>query len=120
MKTILVADDEEDLRAIVKMTLEDPRYRIIEAADGNTALTLIRQEHPDLVILDWMMPGQSGIEVGKALREEPATAMLPVIMLTAKDDKAAQEEGLSIGVFAYLIKPFSPLQLLEKVRQALA
>ncbi len=120
MKTILVADDEEDLRVIVQMTLEDPNRRIVEASDGKAALALIRKERPDLVILDWMMPRMSGIEVVKALRQDPETRHIPVIMLTAKGQAGDQEEGSGAGAFAYLVKPFSPLQLLKKVQEALA
>ncbi len=120
MKTILVADDEEDLRVIVQMTSEDPNHRIVEASDGQAALALTRKERPDLVILDWMMPGMTGIEVVKALRQDPETSHIPVIMLTAKGQAGDQEEGSGAGAFAYLVKPFSPLQLLKKVQEALA
>ncbi|RMH09145.1 MAG: response regulator [Nitrospirae bacterium] len=114
-RTILVADDEEDLRMILQMTLEDPRYRILEAADGTTALILAQTECPDLVILDWMMPGMSGLEVVKALRRHPKTQQIPVILLTARDHDQERAEGKAAGVCAYLVKPFSPLELLEKV-----
>lgn len=119
VKTILIADDEEDLRTIVHMTLEDPKYRIIEATDGEAALALARKEHPDLLILDWMMPNLSGIDVVKALRQDVSTATMPVIMLMAKDRNRDQEEGLAAGVFVYLIKPFSPLELLEKIKEVI-
>ena len=72
MKTILLADDEANLRTLIRMTLEDPHYRILEATDGTAALQLARQERPDLVILDWMMPGPSGIAVARILRQEPS------------------------------------------------
>jgi two-component system phosphate regulon response regulator PhoB len=91
----------------------------LEAGDGTTALELARKEHPDLLILDWMMPGMSGVEIAKALREEPKTAHTPIIMLTAKGQGKDKEQGLAVGVYAYLVKPFSPLELLEKVQQVL-
>lgn len=119
MKTILVADDEADLRVLVHLTLEDPGYRILEAADGETALTLIHQERPDLVILDWMMPKKNGIDVVKSMRENQATRDIHVIMLTANDDLRDQQSGMAFNILAYLIKPFSPLQLLNTVREAL-
>ena len=119
MKTILLADDEANLRTLVRATLDDPQYRILEAGDGPEALELARKEHPDLVVLDWMMPGLSGPEVAKVLRQDPATADIPIVMLTAKGQEVDKEQGLAMGVRAYLIKPFSPLELLEKVEEAL-
>lgn len=119
MHTILIAEDEEDLRTIVRMTLEDPQYRILEAEDGNSTVELARRECPDVLILDWMMPGLSGLEVLQALQQQPDTSKIRVIFLTAKDQPSDQDEGLATGAFAYLVKPFSPLELLEKVRKAL-
>ena len=119
MKTILVADDEEDLRTIVHMTLEDPQYRILEAADGNSVLQLVQQERPDLLILDWMMPGKTGLEVIKILRDISVAQHLPVILLTANDSSPDLAELETLGMFAYLKKPFSPLQLLKQVQTAL-
>ena len=119
MKTILVADDEEDLRTIVHMTLEDPQYRILEAADGNAVLELVEKESLDLLILDWMMPGMNGLEVIKMLRDSPTTQHLPVILLTANDSSQDLVELEELGMFAFLKKPFSPLQLLKQVHTAL-
>ena len=119
MKTILLADDEAHLRMLVRTTLADPAYRIVEAADGTAALALARQERPDLVVLDWMMPGLSGIDVAKALRQDPTTAHIPIIMLTAKGQATDQAHGRALDTYAYLIKPFSPLELLETVRAVL-
>jgi two-component system, OmpR family, phosphate regulon response regulator PhoB len=119
MKTILLADDEAYLRMLVRTTLRDPAYRMVEAADGPAALALARQERPDMVVLDWMMPGLSGIEVATALRQDPTTASIPIIMLTAKGQAADQARGQAAGVDAYLIKPFSPLELLETVQAVL-
>lgn len=119
MKTILLADDEPNLRLLVRTTLEDPSYRILEANDGSAALAKAREEHPDLIVLDWMMPGMTGIEVAAALREDPLTAGIPVIMLTARDRPEDKEQGAAVGAFEYLTKPFSPLELLRKVEEAL-
>jgi len=119
MKTILLADDEEDLRSLLQMTLEDPSYRLIQASDGVAAWELILTERPDLVILDWMMPKKNGQEVAEEMRLHPSTSHIPIIMLTAKDRVEDRLESERMGMNAYLIKPFSPLQLLEKVRQAL-
>jgi len=119
MKTILLADDEANLRMLVHTTLDDPQYRILEAADGAQTLALTRAEHPDLLVLDWMMPDMSGIEVAQTLRQDPATSHIPIIMLTAKGQERDKEQGRALGAYAYLVKPFSPLELLEKVQAVL-
>ncbi len=119
MKTILLADDEAYLRLLVHTTLDDPAYRILDATDGNQALTMARAAHPDLLVLDWMMPGLSGLAVAQVLRQDPATADIPIIMLTAKGQAIDRAQGHAVGLQAYLIKPFSPLELLEKVQAIL-
>jgi DNA-binding response OmpR family regulator len=119
MKTILLVDDEAHLRLLVHTTLDNPAYRILQASDGLAALDLARKEYPDLLVLDWMMPGMSGIEVAGALRQDPTTCHIPIIMLTAKGQEADKEQGRAVGTYAYLVKPFSPLELLEKVQEVL-
>ena len=119
MKTLLIADDEPDLRLLLQTTLEDPAYRILEASDGESALHLVRQERPDVVILDRMMPKLGGLEVARAVLADPAIRHIPLILLTALEQPAAGDGEPAPKVFAYLVKPFSPLQLLETVRQAL-
>ena len=119
MKTILLADDEAYLRLLVQTTLDDPAYRILEATDGNQALAMARAEHPDLLVLDWMMPGLSGLAVAQMLRRDPTTADIPIIMLTAKGQATDQALGHAVGLQAYLLKPFSPLELLEQVQAIL-
>ncbi len=119
MKTILLADDEANLRKLVRWTLDDPQYRILDASSGSAALELARQERPDLLLLDWMMPGLSGIEVIKKLREDPVLASIPVIMLTARGQEKDRERALALGLHSYLVKPFSPLELIEKVQEVL-
>jgi DNA-binding response OmpR family regulator len=119
MKTILLADDEANLRTLVRTTLDDPEYCILEATDGTAALELARKERPDLLVLDWMMPGINGIEVAQAMRQDPATTHIPIILLTAKGQEADKERGHSLGACAYIVKPFSPLELLQKVQEIL-
>jgi two-component system alkaline phosphatase synthesis response regulator PhoP len=115
MKTILLADDEEHLRLLVQTTLSDPTYRIIEASDGPSALERARAEHPDVVVLDWMMPGMTGLEVARQLSEDPLTAGIPVVMLTARSQEKDLADARAVGVRAFLTKPFSPLELLRRV-----
>jgi len=119
MKTVLLADDEAHLRLLVHTALEAAAYRILEAADGPQALALARVEHPDLLVLDWMMPGLSGLVVAQMLRRDPATADIPIIMLTARGQALDRALGHAVGLQAYLLKPFSPLALLEKVQAIL-
>lgn len=120
MKTVLIADDEENLRTLIETTLEAPGLRVLHAADGDQAVEVARREHPDLILLDWMMPGKTGIEVAEVLRSEPATADIAILMLTAMGQEQDRQRGLALGIRAYLVKPFSPLQLLECVQHALA
>lgn len=119
VKTIVIADDDEDLRLLVQVTLENPTYRILTARDGSHALDAVRQHRPDLLIIDWMMPGLNGYEAVTQLRQNPQTATIPVVMLTAKDGLESQEQMASLALAGYLIKPFSPLELIQKVRAVL-
>jgi DNA-binding response OmpR family regulator len=119
MKTILVADDEASIRILIRTTLESPECRLLEAATGAAALSMAGRLRPDLVILDWMMPGISGLDVLRALRSDPRTAQIPVIMVTAMGQEKHRAAGLSLGAQAYLVKPFSPLELLQLTQQVL-
>jgi DNA-binding response OmpR family regulator len=103
----------------VRTTLEEPDYRIIEAADGTEALRRIREERPDIILLDWMMPGMTGIDVLQAVKADTTLASIPVVMLTAKAQAADRERGLQLGASEYLFKPFSPLELLTVVERIL-
>ncbi len=119
MNTILVADDEDSLRLLIRTTLENKEITILEAGDGITALEIARQELPELVVLDWMMPGKNGLEVVRELRADPRTAGIAILMLTAMGQEKDRKEGLAAGVQAFLVKPFSPLELLERVQAVL-
>ena len=120
VKTIVIADDDEDLRLLVEVTLENPTYQIFTAVDGIQALETVNKLHPDLLIIDWMMPGLNGCEVVTQLRQHPHMATLPVVMLTAKDAQEAQAQTASLALAGYLVKPFSPIELIQKVREVLA
>jgi CheY-like chemotaxis protein len=117
--TVLLCDDEEVLRRLVRATLQTDDYRIEEAVDGEEALARARSLRPDLIILDMMMPGLSGLEVLRELRADPAFANTPVIMLTARARPADQEEAAAAGADRYLAKPFSPLELIGVVEKLL-
>ena len=117
MKTILIADDHDHLRLLVTTTLACPDYRIIEARDGDEACALASTESPDLLILDWMMPGKSGIQVIETLHADPGLRDVPVIMLTARAQNADRALASTLGVHSYLVKPFSPIELMETVEK---
>lgn len=119
LKTILLVEDDEDLREVVRITLEKPTLHILEAQDGMTAIGLARQVIPHVILLDWMMPGMDGLEVIRILRGDPDTAGIHIIMLTARDQQEDIERGLEAGADAYLVKPFSPLELVRTVEEAL-
>ena len=117
MKAILFAEDEPNLRLLVTSTLEDPRYELVTCSDGAEALKRARERRPDMLVLDWMMPGLTGIDVVRALRADPGFADVPVVLLTARSQDGDRAEARAAGVTHYLTKPFSPLELLDLVEQ---
>ena len=119
VRTILLVDDDPDIREIVRIVLEDQGTTIFEASNGVEGLQVAREKRPDLIILDWMMPGMEGIDVARALRRDTETENIPIIMLTSRDADTDFEQSRQVGVFAYLVKPFSPLQLVSTVESAL-
>jgi CheY-like chemotaxis protein len=117
--TVLVCDDEPVLRMLVRATLDQGNYTVVEAADGDEALERTRAEHPDLILLDMMMPGRSGSDVLRELRADPTTAETPVIMLTARAQASDREAMNLAGANHYLTKPFSPIGLAALVEEVL-
>jgi two-component system phosphate regulon response regulator PhoB len=121
MKTVLVVDDDSDIRELIAWKLNQAGYGIIAEADGEAGLAAARGVaanvvvRPDLVILDWTMPKMSGIEVCRAMRADPWTAGIPVILLTAKAQEAEVERGFAAGADDYIVKPFSPREMLRRV-----
>jgi two-component system phosphate regulon response regulator PhoB len=113
---VLVAEDESALMTLLRYNLEKEGYRAAEAADGEAALMLASEEAPDLVLLDWMMPKVSGIEVCRRLRSRAETRNVPIIMLTARGEEADRVRGLDTGADDYLTKPFSMTELLARIR----
>jgi CheY-like chemotaxis protein len=119
LATVLIADDEPSMRLLVHATIESDDYKVLEAADGDEAWTLISQFKPSLVLLDVQMPGRTGIEILGMIKSDPALASTRVILLTAKALVADVEAGMIAGADFYLTKPFSPLDLLTRVEEAL-
>ncbi|HVO91355.1 MAG TPA: response regulator, partial [Terriglobales bacterium] len=116
---ILVVEDEPDIRKLVNYNLAQERFKVIEAEDGEQALKVIQRDKPNLVVLDLMLPGLSGMELCKMIRERTDTAKLPILMLTAKAGEADRVVGLEMGADDYLSKPFSPRELVARVRAIL-
>ena len=112
--TILVVDDEPDIVELITYNLEQHGHRVISANNGISAMELAKSQSPDLVVLDVMMPGLTGIEVAKRLRAQSETSSLPIIMLTAKSAEADELEGLGVGADDYMTKPFSMQVLIAR------
>ena len=116
-KKILAVDDEKHIVRLVQVNLERAGYEVVAAYDGKEALEKVRDENPDLVVLDVMMPYMDGFEVLQNLRRNPSTRDIPVIMLTAKAQDADVFKGWQSGVDCYLTKPFNPMELLSFVKR---
>ncbi len=118
--TVLVCDDEDVLRALVRATLDADNYALIEARDGNESLELARRARPDLILLDMMMPGRSGLEILAELRGDPSFARTRIVMLTARTQVADRQAAADLGADRFLPKPFSPRKLVAAVEELLA
>lgn len=116
---VLIVEDELDIRELVVHHLKREGYQVSAASSGEEALRQVQAAPPDLVLLDLMMPAMDGLEVCRRLRQDPATAMLPIVMLTAKGDEVDRVLGLEIGADDYVVKPFSPKELVARVRAVL-
>ena len=116
---ILIVEDDPALVELVKYNLEKDGYDTAIATDGEMALTLVEEQEPVLVVLDWMLPKLSGIEVCRRLRQRASTAKLPIIMLTARGEEDDRIKGLESGADDYIVKPFSPSELTARVRAVL-
>jgi CheY-like chemotaxis protein len=119
MRTVVIADDESSMRLLVHATIESDDYWVVEAADGAEAWALVQKHKPALVLLDVQMPGRSGLEVLRMIKADPTLEATKVILLTAKAQESDIEAGLIAGADFYLTKPFSPLDLLTRVEEAL-
>jgi DNA-binding response OmpR family regulator len=119
LKTVVIADDEPSMRMLVHATIDSDDYYVVEAVDGDQAWALIQQHKPSLVLLDVQMPGRSGLDVLRLIKADATLKATRVILLTAKAQEADVEAGLVAGAAFYLTKPFSPLDLLTRVDEAL-
>ena len=116
---ILVVEDEAALLTLLRYNLEKGGFEVGEAVDGEEALLLVDERRPDLMVLDWMLPTLSGIEVCRRIRRRPDPRPLPIVMLTARGDEADRVRGLDGGADDYVVKPFSPAELLARIRAIL-
>jgi len=117
--TILVVEDEPAIRELLKVNLVDAGYRVKEAADAESAQSLVNEALPDLLLLDWMLPGQSGLAWAKQLRADARTRDIPIIIVTARSEEADRVAGLEAWADDYVTKPFSPRELKARIKAVL-
>ncbi len=118
--TVLYVEDNEFNRKIVRQLLTRTTYRLREAVDGEAALGMVRQERPDLILMDVQLPKMSGLDVTRALRGDPATADVPIIVVTSFALSGDEQRAMAAGASAYIAKPYSPRELLELIHTFLA
>ena len=119
MSRILVVDDDHDIVRLIKAYLERAGYLVMSAYDGETALHILRRDHPDLLVLDLMLPDRDGWDLTRLIRANPSLAEVPIIMLTARVDDSDKIVGLEIGADDYITKPFNPREVVARVRALL-
>lgn len=117
--SVLVVEDEPAQREVLSYNLEREGFRVIKTGDGNEAIMLVEEERPDLVLLDWMLPGTSGIEICRQIKMKPAFRLTPVIIVSARTEEADKVRGLEIGADDYVVKPYSLVELLARVKAQL-
>jgi DNA-binding response OmpR family regulator len=118
--TVLVVDDDPVIQKLLQVNFEMEGYDVVIAGDGEEGLALVREERPDVVLLDVMMPKMNGLDVAAAMRADKITESIPIIMLSAKAQASDVQAGLDLGVDDYVTKPFDPLELLDRVTALLA
>ncbi|ADC62574.1 phosphate regulon transcriptional regulator PhoB [Allochromatium vinosum] len=119
MTTILVIDDEPDIREVMRFALESSDFRVMEAGHADEARKLLSNETPDLILLDWMLPGRSGLELAQQLKQNPKTKSIPIIMISARGEEEDRVKGLDTGADDYIAKPFSPREMVARVKAVL-
>lgn len=118
-KLILVVEDEPSIRQMLRVGLERAQFRVVEAGNAQEARLRLAEAHPDLVLMDWMLPGVSGVELARELKAAPQTKALPIIMVTARTEEEDRVRGLNIGADDYVSKPFSMPELVARIRAVL-
>ncbi|WPY95335.1 phosphate regulon transcriptional regulator PhoB [Limimaricola variabilis] len=116
---VLIVEDEPSQRAVLSYNLESEGFRISEAEDGDAALLMVSEEVPDLIVLDWMLPGVSGIEICRRIKTRPETREVPIIMLSARSEEVDRVRGLETGADDYVVKPYSVTELMARVKAQL-
>jgi two-component system phosphate regulon response regulator PhoB len=119
MMSVLVVDDEPDIREVIRFALEDAGFRVLEAGHADDARKILSSENPDLVLLDWMLPGRSGLELAQQLKQSPKTRGVPIIMVSARGEEEDRIKGLDTGADDYIAKPFSPREMVARVNAVL-
>jgi two-component system phosphate regulon response regulator PhoB len=119
MPTVLVVDDESDIREVIRYTLEEAEFRVLEAGHADDARKQLFSDNPDLILLDWMLPGRSGLELARQLKQNPKTRNLPIIMVSARGEEEDRIKGLETGADDYIAKPFSPREMVARVNAVL-
>lgn len=115
-RRILVVEDEAPIRDMLCFVLEQNGYQAATAADYNSALNMLAEPYPDLVLLDWMLPGGSGIQIAKKMKQHELTRNIPIIMITARGEEEDKVRGLEVGADDYVTKPFSPKELMARIK----
>ena len=118
-KTILIVEDEKDIRDLLAYAIKREGFAVLEADNGNTALELARSKSPDMILLDLMLPGLDGLGVSKSLQQNAQTAAIPILMLTAKGEEVDRIVGLELGAADYVVKPFSVREVVLRIRAIL-
>ena len=111
MATVLVIDDEPDIREVMRFALEEAGFRVLEAGHADEARKTLLSDNADLMLLDWMLPGRSGLELAKELKQSSRTRPIPIIMVSAKGEEEDRVRGLETGADDYIAKPFSPREM---------
>jgi two-component system phosphate regulon response regulator PhoB len=119
MATVLVVDDEPDIREVIRFALEGASFRVLEAGHADDARKLLLSDSPDLVLLDWMLPGRSGLELAQQLKQNAKTRAVPIIMVSARGEEEDRVKGLETGADDYIAKPFSPREMVARVNAVL-
>ena len=117
---VLVVDDEAPIRLLCRVNLEAEKMEVLEAGDGPTGLEMARKAHPDVILLDVMMPGLDGWRVAEELLEDPATSSIPIVFLTARAELRDRARGLDLGGLDYVTKPFNPVELAPLIQDLIA